>query len=109
MRTVLGILISSLLAFSATATSFVHGPYSGAPSENSVTISWRSSAPLPAWIEYDQLSDYESSGTFAGLLDIPRSESDVPETMHAILDNLDQDTEYVYRIVMETTEPPRRI
>lgn len=104
MRTVVGILISSLLAFSATATSFVHGPYSGAPSENSVTISWRGSAPLPAWIEYDQLSDYEFSGTFAGLLEIPRSESDVPETMHAILNNLDPDTEYVYRIVMETTE-----
>ena len=104
MRTILGILISSILAFSAAATPFVHGPYSGAPSVDSVTISWRSSAPLPAWIEYDLLSDYESSGTFAGLLEIPRSESDAPETVHAILDSLDPDTEYVYRIVLETME-----
>ncbi|MCK5586130.1 metallophosphoesterase, partial [Candidatus Bipolaricaulota bacterium] len=76
----------------------------GAPSEDSVTISWRSSASLPAWIEYSRLSDYESFRTFTGLLEIPRSESDVPETVHAILDNLDPDTEYVYRIVLDTTE-----
>lgn len=104
MRTVLGILISGVLAFSATATSFVHGPYSGAPSEDSVTISWQSSAPLPARIEYDRLSDHQFSGTFVGLLEIPPTESDVPETVHAILDNLDPDTEYIYRIVLETTE-----
>ena len=68
MRTVLGILISGILAFTATATPFVHGPYSGAPSENSVTISWQSSAPLSARVEYDRLPDYESSGTLLGLL-----------------------------------------
>ena len=104
MRTVLVILIAGILAFGATATPFVHGPYSGAPSVDSVTISWRSSAPLSARVEYDRLPDYESSGTLLGLLEITPSESDAPETMHAILGNLDPDTEYVYRIVLETAE-----
>ena len=60
MRTVLGILISGILAFSATATSFVHGPYSGAPSEDSVTISWESDTALPARIEYGSLEYFEA-------------------------------------------------
>ena len=102
MRTILGTLILSLVAFSATATSFVHGPYSGAPSENSVTISWRSSAPLPAWVEFDRLSDHESSGTFAGHLKTTPSESDLSEPVHAVLNDLEPDTEYVYRVVLES-------
>ena len=102
MRTILGTLILGLVAFSATATSFVRGPYSGVPSANSVTISWLSTAPLPAWIEFDRLSDHESSGAFAGFLEVSPIESDMPESVHVILDNLDPDTEYVYRVVLET-------
>jgi len=104
MRTILGILVSSILALSAMASPFVHGPYSGSPSDNSVAISWRSSDPLPARIEYDRLAEYETSNTFGGVLEMPPGEFDEPETVHVTLEFLEPDTEYVYRVVLETTE-----
>jgi len=102
MRTIVGILVLSILAFSATASPFVHGPYSGAPSVTSVVVSWQSSTPLPARVEYDRLSDYESSGTLTGLLEISHGEADESLPVHVSLEDLGPDTEYVYRVVLKT-------
>lgn len=104
MRTIVGVLIAIFVATGAAASPFVHGPYSGAPSENSVAISWLSADQLPSRVEYGCLSDYEASGTLAGLLEISRAESDVPKTTHITLESLQPDSVYVYRIVLATTE-----
>jgi len=104
MRYFLGVLIAICVACSAVASSFVRGPYSGAPSIDSVVISWQSSTPLSARVEYDRLPDYESSGTFAWLLEISPAETDESQPVHVTLEDLEPDTEYVYRIILEATE-----
>lgn len=105
MRTVLGILVVVLVAAGvAAATPFVHGPYSGAPSETTVTVSWLSSDLFAARIEYDRVNAYESTGEFSNLLSIPLSEANKPEVMHVTLDSLEPDTDYVYRVALVTSE-----
>ena len=102
MRYVLGVLIAICVACSAVASPFVHGPYSGAPSGSSVVISWQSATSVSAQIEYDYLSNYESSGTFSELLEISRGEADESVPVHVTLENLDPDSEYVYRVILRT-------
>ncbi len=109
MRTTLGILFTCLLGFAASAASFVHGPYSGAPSANSIAISWLSSERIAARAEYSLLSDYEISGAFSYSVDAPLIESgSALQTEHVVLQSLKPDTEYVYRVVLDGSEGDER-
>lgn len=102
MRTTLGILFTCLLAFGASAASFVHGPYSGAPSADSLAISWLSSERIAARVEYSLLSQYELSGAFSDSVDAPLIESGAAsQTEHVVLQSLEPDAEYVYRVVLD--------
>ncbi|MCK5585644.1 metallophosphoesterase, partial [Candidatus Bipolaricaulota bacterium] len=100
MRTVLGILISGIFAFSATATSFVHGPYSGAPSEDSVTISWESDTALSARIEYGSLEYFADHQQFQHSIEIEPLEEGLSDTQHVALEGLLVTDQYVYRVVL---------
>ena len=105
MRTVLGILAVILVAAGATAAApFVHGPYTGAPSETTVTVGWLSSDLFAARIEYDRTSVYESTGELSKLLSVPLTEADKPEITHITLEFLEPDTDYVYRVALITPE-----
>ena len=91
--------VAAVVSFTCAATSFVHGPYCGAPDEGSITISWQSADPVPARVEYGPLSEFEASGRFTHSVDVPLPE-DAPDTFHVVLDGLPLDSECVYRVVL---------
>jgi len=102
MRTVLGILIVGIMACcTAAATPFVHGPYSGAPSEDSVVISWAGETPLPARIEYGSLEHFqENDQQFQHSLAIAIPEESLSDTQHAELQGLSSAVQHVYRVIL---------
>ncbi len=105
MRTIVGILIALILVAGAAAgSSFIHGPYSGAPAETTVAISWLSSDLVPARIDYDVRTDYEATGAFTHTFPVPVEEDADLDPMHVILSSLEQDTKYVYQVVLETPD-----
>jgi acid phosphatase type 7 len=104
MRLTFVLLAALCCAVGAAASPFVHGPYSGAPSEASVTISWLSSDPHPAYVEYERLSVHASSGTFSLSSEIQSAETDTANKIHVRLGGLDPDTDYVYRVVLDTPD-----
>ncbi len=105
MRQFLGILVIILAASGvAVAAPFLHGPYSGAPSENSVVVSWMPSEHVPARIEYGDLAEYEQLGTFPLWVDYSQTGSTTVATDHVTLEALDSDTAFAYRVILLTAE-----
>lgn len=100
MRTALGILISGIMACMAMAAPFAHGPYSGAPAEDSVTIGWAGETPLPARIEYGSLEYFENHQQFQHSIEVETPEEGLSDTQHAVLQGLPSAGQYVYRVVL---------
>ena len=105
MRTILGILIVLLIVTgAAAAASFVHGPYSGAPTQTTVAISWLSSDPVPAHVNYGIRSDYEASCTFSNHFSVSIEESADRNPLYVTLTSLEPTSQYVYQVVLETPD-----
>ncbi|MFC2082821.1 metallophosphoesterase family protein [Candidatus Bipolaricaulota bacterium] len=101
MRYVLGILAMILVTISTTAAApFVHEPYSGAPSEESVTISWASESPLPARIEYGSLAYFLENQEFEHRVDVAAPEEALSDTQHVILQELPKADQCAYRVIL---------
>ena len=100
-KTLIAVLLILLAAWSAYSATFVHGPYSGAPSEDSVTISWLCSPPVPARIEYGPRAAFGGQGALPNSLAVPATAEDPRyPTTHALLGGLLPMTEYVYRVIL---------
>ena len=93
-------LVAVFWSSACAAASFVHGPYCGAPDEGSITISWQSSEPLPARVEYGAFSEFEASGTFAQSQAVPLPGEDAPDTTHVILGGFPLDDACAYRVIL---------
>jgi len=96
--------ISLLIAMSATSVfgaAFVHGPYTGAPSSDSVTVSWISEPPVAARVEYGVRSENGDDQAFTDSINVPPLEDNIlVDTTHAVLSGLDPATRYAYRVVL---------
>ena len=92
-----------VLAVPAIASSFLHGPYSGAPCADGVTISWRCQTPSLARVEYGLRDQYESTGELPFMIDTPAAE-DAEDTTHVTVSGLGSDAAYVYRVVLISDE-----
>lgn len=104
MRTMLGILVALFMVAGAAASTFVHGPYAGAPTQTTVVVSWLSSDPAPARIDYGIRISYEATGTFAHTLAVPIEEDADLGTLHIALTDLQFGSEYIYRVVLEAAD-----
>jgi len=105
MRRILSILIITMVAVGvAAATPFVHGPYSGAPSDGSVVISWMAAEQVPARIEYGRQSEYEQTGTFSSWIDCVPVDSTTTTTEHVKIEALEANTAFAYRVILSTSE-----
>lgn len=94
-------VLLALLPVAASVTTFIHGPYAGAPSRDSVVISWVSSDPLPSRIEYESRSMYEETGAMSQEVSVPAFEPiNRNITTHATLDELEPATDFVYRVIL---------
>jgi predicted phosphodiesterase len=99
-KTFTTVLLALLAGSAAFSAEFVHGPYSGAPARDSIVISWVSSAPLPARIEYGLRVTYEETGVMTRETSLPPFESvNRNITTHATLGGLEPSRDYVYRVV----------
>ena len=97
----LSILLLGLLALSVplSAAPLEHGPYTGAPDANSITISWRGD-PWPASVEYAPSESFETQDAFGYRVDVFDVEDD--ETNHLRIDGLLPATDYVYRMSVQS-------
>ena len=95
----------------AVATTFDHGPYTGAPSASSVTVCWLSTPSVPARIEYGPRAAWDATGALPSALAVAAFEQDAFHmTTRVAVTGLAPATEYVYRVVLideqgETTSP----
>jgi predicted phosphodiesterase len=100
-RALISVLLTLLAGCTVYSSTFVHGPYSGAPSEDSVTISWLCSPPVPARIEYGPRVAFSAQGALPYSLAVPATAEDPRyPTTHVLLGGLLPTTEYVYRVVL---------
>ncbi len=81
--------------------AFVHGPYTGAPEEEAVTVSWTASPPLPGRVEYGPWKDYEDTGMFASSAGHSPQQEGGRATQHVRLGELEPATRYAYRVILE--------
>jgi len=95
-------LAVALSIHASAALDFVHGPYSGAPSGDSVVVSWSASEPVPARVEFAERSKYELTGELTSFVDVPVAASG--ETIHVTLGSLEPASDYVYRVVLIQTD-----
>jgi len=101
---VLAFLILSLgvAAAAQLVPPFEHGPYSGAPSANAVTISWLLPSLMPATLSYAPAAAYGSTGEMLATVPVPARADAVPRTTEVRLDGLELGTEYVYQVVVQS-------
>ncbi|HDS29078.1 MAG TPA: hypothetical protein ENN96_01195 [Candidatus Acetothermia bacterium] len=92
------------MAFGAMGTPWVHGPYSGAPTAEEVTISWRTTASYPTSIAYWTVERPDERQ----ILRVAPEEQQTGETMHARLTGLLPRTAYAYQVVLETSQGEER-
>jgi len=93
-------LVLSILfvGWAVCAASFVHGPYCGAPSADSMTVCWEADAPAVARVEYGIRGDFEATGLLPEVRLVPAPEDN--GTVEVTLDGLQADTDYAYRVVL---------
>jgi predicted phosphodiesterase len=94
------IVLVGLIGLAAVASPFAHGPYSGAPSADSVTISWECAEPVSARIEYGPHAEFDATGSLPQMISVPAPGEDADDTCHVTLTGLDPATDYAYRVIL---------
>ncbi len=100
-RTFATILVTLLAGCTVYAVTFVHGPYSGAPSDDAVTISWQCDDPVPARIEYGPRGGFDVNGALPESILVPAPGEDADPTTHVTLEGLEPGTDYAYRVTLD--------
>jgi len=100
-------VLSAFLVFSDCATTlgaepFARGPYSGAPSAESVVISWVVSPSLPARLEISPIDAEAPQGVFPRVLDVAAPAEDADGQVDVLVDGLAPATAYVYRVIVQS-------
>jgi predicted phosphodiesterase len=98
-------VLSTFLVFSACAATlppFERGPYSGAPSAESVVISWVVSPSLPAKLEVSPVAADASQTAFPRILDVAAPAEDADGQVDVLVDGLAPAAAYVYRVIVQS-------
>jgi predicted phosphodiesterase len=105
-RLALTCAIASFLCLNVSGASFVHGPYTGAPTETRVTVSWSTDSPVTGWVEFAPFDEYAASGSFSHTSAI--AVATPGKTSHVVLGDLEADTAYAYRVVLSSADDALR-
>lgn len=103
-RLTLAFVLMTALALGATASPWVHGPYTGAPTAVEVTVSWLTLETYPTAIEYwpvDRPGEIQ-------VLQVSPDVQQAGQTTHARLSGLLRGTTYAYQVVLETPQGAER-
>lgn len=113
-----GLIVCSMLMMFVIAAvaradaqlDFLHGPYSGDPTADSVTISWTAAPPFSARVEYAVHHEFVTSGEFSQIAFYTSASHHDLETVHIRLTDLVAGTHYIYRVILtaagDTDEAP---
>lgn len=104
MRRVFAVICVLGLVVGGLASPFVHGPYSGDPTQEGVTICWTVAPPLPARVEFSPWQEWSASGVFPQWVDYFPRGTDERELVHLRLAGLSPATRYAYRVVLQEGE-----
>ncbi len=103
------LLILAFIVFLLNATAaaqsvmpFEHGPYSGAPGANNITISWLIPKAMSASLTYDLASNFASSQKMMWKVKVPASSDPEPKTTEIQLNGLEPDTKYAYQVIVQS-------
>lgn len=99
-KTLIYVLLTLFAGCAVYSSTFVRGPYSGAPYSDSITISWESDSPISARVEYGFRTEFDALGSLSGVVHVPAPGEDANPTTHATLDELEPGTDYAYRVVL---------
>jgi len=103
-RTLAFTLLMCLTGSAAWPATFIHGPYSGAPSADSITIGWEADAVVAARVEYGLRDVFEANGTLPEVVLVPAPMEESSDTTHIALAGLPTQADYAYRVVLEAAE-----
>jgi len=106
------VILFAVVVLPVAAAEFHHGPYSGAPSRDSVVVSWSSSPSVPARVEYEARATFDAAAAMTLAVSVPPIEADAAtETSEVRIEGLRPATDYVYRVVLVDgdTETPSTI
>ena len=95
-------LVFSTCAATLGAEPFERGPYSGAPSADSVVISWVVSPPLPARLEISPIDAEAPQAAFPRVIDVAAPAEDADGQVDVRVDGLAPATAYVYRVIVQS-------
>jgi predicted phosphodiesterase len=84
-----------------SGTPLARGPYSGAPSAESVVISWVVVPPLPAQLEVAPVVPHAARPVPVRTIAVPAPPEGTNGQVEVVVEGLDPATEYVYRVVIE--------
>lgn len=99
-RTLIAVLLTLLAGCTVYSATFVHGPYSGAPCGDSITISWESDSPISARVEYGFRTEFDAPDSLSEVVLVPVPGEDADPTTHVTLARLEAGTDYAYRVVL---------
>jgi predicted phosphodiesterase len=94
--------MSLVSACAAELPPFERGPYSGAPSADSVVISWLVAPPLPAKLEVSPVDIEAPRGAFPRVIDVAAPAEDADGQVDVLVDGLAPATAYVYRVIVQS-------
>jgi predicted phosphodiesterase len=97
-----GLAMLLVSACAAELPPFERGPYSGAPSADSVVISWVVLPPLPAKLEVSSVDAEAPQGAFPRIIDVAAPAEDVDGQVDVLVDGLAPATAYVYRVIVQS-------
>ena len=95
-------LVLSTCTVTLGAEPFERGPYSGAPSADSVVISWVVSPSLPAKLEVSPVAADAPQAAFPRVLDVAAPAEDADGQVDVLVDGLAPATAYVYRVIVQS-------
>jgi len=95
-------LVLSTCTVTLGAEPFERGPYSGAPSADSVVISWVVSPSLPAKLEVSPVAADAPQTAFPRVIDIAAPGEDADGQVDILVDGLAPATAYVYRVIVQS-------
>lgn len=85
-----------------SATSLSRGPYSGAPSADSIVISWVVSSALPATLEIAPVAAGVRGASPAKRIPVDAPADDAHGQVDVLVDGLEPATAYVYRVIVQS-------
>lgn len=85
-----------------SALSFSRGPYSGAPTADSIVISWVVDPPLPATLEVAPVASSSADSVQAQRIAAEAPADDARGQVNVLVDGLDPATAYVYRVTIQS-------